>query len=189
MAGVGVYRELLIESLAEAVGLTAAKLEKMLGHDKSGDRNVQIPAGGLHGRAVRPMSGQPSVIRHAITLLLNDPQAGQKVDIEKLARVSRKGTDLLQSLIETVQAEPNITTAGLLERYRQDDQGRHLGKLAASEMPMDDDFDAAAELADCVGQLAMAGRKERITFLIEKQTLSGLSDDEKAELQELLKAA
>ena len=186
---VGVYRELLIESLAEAVGLSAAKLEKMLGRDKSGERNVQIPAGGLHGRAVRPMSGQPSVIRHAITLLLNDPQAGQKVDIEKLARVSRKGTDLLQSLIETVQAEPNITTAGLLERYRQDDQGRHLGKLAASEMPMDEDFDAAAELADCLEQLAVSGRKERITFLIEKQTLSGLSDGEKAELQELLKAA
>ncbi len=186
---VGVYRELLIESLADAVGLTAAKLEKMLGRDKSGERNVQIPAGGLHGRAVKPVSGQPSVIRHAITLLLNHPQAGQKVDVEKLARVSRKGTDLLQSLIETVQAEPNITTAGLLERYRQDDQGRHLGKLAASEMPMDDDFDAAAELADCVEQLAMAGRKERITFLIEKQTLSGLSDGEKAELQELLKAA
>jgi len=186
---VGVYRELLTESLAEAVGLTAAKLEKMLGSDTSGSPNTRTPGSTSKGRARVPTSGQPSVIRHAITLLLNHPLAGLKADIEKLASVSRKGTDLLQSLIETVQDEPNITTAGLLERYRHDEQGRHLGKLAASEMPLDDDFDAAAELADCLEQLAVAGRKERITFLIEKQTLSGLSDDEKAELQELLKAA
>jgi DNA primase len=186
---IGVYRELLIESLAEAVGLTAAKLEKMLGNDRSGGKNVRAPAAGRHTRGQKPMSGQPSVIRHAITLLLNHPQAGLKADIERLASVSRKGTDLLQSLIETVQSEPNITTAGLLERFRHDEQGRHLGKLAASEMPLDDDFDAAAELTDCLTQLAVAGRKERIAFLIEKQTLSGLSDVEKTELQQLLKAA
>jgi DNA primase len=102
-----------------------------------------------------------------------------------LASVSRKGTDLLQSLIETVQSEPNITTAGLLERFRHDEQGRHLGKLAANEMPLDDDFDAGAELADCLDQLALAGRKERIDFLIEKQRHSGLSDEEKTELRQL----
>ena len=92
---------------------------------------------------------------------------------------------MLQSLIETVQAEPNITTAGLLERYRHDEQGRHLGKLAASELPVDEDFDAAAELAECLDQLAVAGRKERVDFLIEKQKVSGLSEDEKSELRQL----
>ena len=182
---IGVYRELLIESLAEAVGLSAAKLEKMLGKDKSGERSTHVAAGGLLARGSKPVSGQPSVVRHAISLLLNHPQAAQKADIERLASVSRKGTDLLQSLIETVQSEPNITTAGLLERFRHDEQGRHLGKLAASEMPLDDDFDAAAELADCLDQLELAGRKERIDLLIEKQKVSGLSDDEKTELRQL----
>jgi DNA primase len=181
----GVYRELLIESLAEAVGLTAAKLEQMLGKGGSGAKRTQTPSSGLHPRGSKPASGQPSVVRHAITILLNHPQAGLKADIERLSSVSRKGTDLLQSLIETVQSEPNITTAGLLERYRHDEQGRHLGKLAASEMPLDDDFDAAAELADCLDQLALAGRRERIDFLIEKQRVSGLSNEEKTELRQL----
>ena len=125
------------------------------------------------------------MVRHAISLVLNHPVAGQSADVEKLADVHRKGTDLLIALIETVQAEPNITTAGLLERFRHDEQGRHLGKLAASELPDDEDFDAAAELAECIDQLALAGRKERIDFLIEKQRLSGLSDAEKAELRQL----
>jgi DNA primase len=143
----GVYRELLVDGLAEAVGLTPAKLEKML--------------------------------------VLNYPEAGRKADVEKLAGVGRKGADLLLSLIETVQSEPNITTAGLLERFRQDEHGRHLGKLAMSVMPDDDEFDAAAELDECLDQLAQAGRKERVEFLIEKQRVSGLSEDEKAELRQL----
>ena len=64
-------------------------------------------------------------------------------------------------------------------------QGRHLGKLAMSVIPDDEDFDAAAELAECLDQLAQAGRKERVDFLIEKQRVSGLSEDEKAELRQL----
>jgi len=181
----GVYRELLVDSLAESVGLTAAKLEKMLG-----DAGSQRP-----GAAHTPPSqrrghrqhgvGQPSVVRHAISLVLNHPAAGQKADAEKIAGIGRRGADLLQSLIETVQEEPTITTAGLLERYRHDEQGRHLGKLAAIELPDDEDFDAAAELAECLDLLAQAGRKERVDFLIEKQRVSGLSEDEKSELRQL----
>jgi DNA primase len=181
----GVYRELLLESLAEAVGLTAARLEKMLGSGQPHGTAGRPAGGGRPVFAPRPAKGQPSVVRHAIALVLNYPEAGRKADVEKLAGVGRKGTDLLQALIETVQAEPNITTAGLLERFRYDEQGRHLGKLAAAELPVDDEFDAAAELAECLDQLAQAGRKARIEFLIEKQKLSGLSEDEKSELRAL----
>jgi len=186
----GVYRELLIEGLAEAVGLTGAKLEKMLAAGQSASDKAK------HGdprAAPRPrpssQSGGPSVVRRAITLILNDPEAGRKLDIEKLAGVQRAGVDLLAALIETVQSEPNITTAGLLERWRHDEKGRHLGKLAAVAVPMDEEFDAGAELQECLQQLALAGRKERIEFLIEKQRVTGLDDDEKFELQRLLEAA
>ena len=185
----GVYRELLVESLAEAVGLTAPKLDKMLGADPSRDTPGKTPASAGRRPATGPRTGQPSVVRHAISLVLNYPSSGLTADVEKLAGLRRKGADLLESLIETVQAEPNITTAGILERFRHDEQGRHLGKLAASQLPVDEDFDAGAELAECLDQLAQAGRKDRIAFLIEKQRVDGLSEDEKAELQELLKAA
>ena len=91
----------------------------------------------------------------------------------------------MHDLIETVQEEPNITTAGLLERWRHDDEGRHLGKLAAIEVPEEEDFDPAAELEACLDQLALAGRRERVDFLIEKQKLSSLTDEEKSELRHL----
>ena len=185
----GVYRELLINSLAAAVGLTATKLEKMLANDNS--RSVSASTRGPTGQTKtgRPVvPGQPSVVRRAISLLLNNPEAGQKLDIEKLAGIQRAGVDLLVALIETVQVEPNISTAGLLERWRHDEKGRHLGKLAAADIPEGEGFDAAAELNECLQQLALAGRKERIELLIEKQRLGGLSDDEKVELTTLYQA-
>jgi len=182
----GVYRELLIESLADAVGLTGVKLEKMLAGRSGGAAGERGDDRAPALRRRRPTgAGVPSVVRHAITILLNNPEAGGKLDPDMLAAVDRPGADLLRALIETVHAEPNITTAGLLERWRHDEQGRHLGKLAAAAVPLEDDFDAGAELADCLQQLALAGRRGRIEYLIEKQKLTGLNDDEKAELRQL----
>lgn len=178
----GVYKELLIESLAESVGLTAVKLEKMIAAGSATERPQPGAAAFPTPRRRPPAASGPSVVRRAITLVLNYPPAALKLDTEKLAGVQRAGVDLLAALIETVQAEPTITTAGLLERWRQDEKGRHLGKLAAANVPEDDEFDPAAELAECLQQLAIAGRKERIEFLIEKQRVTGLSDDEKSEL-------
>ncbi len=183
----GVYRELLVESLATTVGMPASKLDRILGSG-AGEHGPGPRSESQAARSRRTMTvsgGRPSVVRRAITLLLNNPQAGDKLDVEKLAGVNRPGVGLLHKLIETVQDEPHITTAGLLERYRGDEQGRHLGKLAAVELPEEDDFDPAAELMACLDQLALAGRRERIDFLIEKQKLSSLTDDEKSELRQL----
>jgi DNA primase len=90
----------------------------------------------------------------------------------------------LRELIETVQKEPNMTTAGLLERWRNRDEGRHLGKLAAAEVPDDEDFDATAELEHSLDQLAAFRQRERVDNLIKKERVSTLSDTERAELRE-----
>jgi DNA primase len=183
----GVYRELLMGSLADSVGLSAEKLERSMGAAGAGKASIagKPPATKLNRATSRIVAGKPSVVRRAITLLLNHPDAGGNLDVELLADISRPGIDLLQQLIETVHAEPNITTAGLLERYRHDEEGRYLGRLAAAEVPADEEFDAAAELHECLDQLAVAGRRERVDILIEKQRLSSLSEEERAELRAL----
>ena len=99
--------------------------------------------------------------------------------------VQRPGVALLRELIETIKAEPNITTAGLLERFRNHEQGRHLGRLAAVELPMDEGFDCAAELTAALSQLSREAVRDRFNFLVEKQRDSSLSDAERAELREL----
>jgi DNA primase len=184
----GVYRELLTERLAEAVGLSAAKLDALFSKDQETGRGRRSARGIAGIRSTRsPLQsgvGKPSVVRRAITLLLNNPQAGQGLNLEELAGVTKPGTDLLRELIETVQAEPNITTAGILERWRNREEGRHLGKLAAVEVPDDEDFDASAELEESLAQLAAYRQRERMDSLVKKEGLSSLSDTERAELRE-----
>lgn len=180
----GVYRELLTERLADSVGLSSTKLTALLAKGEREIRGFQPSVGIANVRKSRAGRGKPSIVRRAITLLLNHPQAGQKLDIEKLAGVSKPGTDLLREIIETLQAEPNMTTAGILERWRNREEGRHLGKLAAVEVPDDDDFDATAELEQSLEQLAAFGQRQRVDNLIEKERLSTLSEAERAELRE-----
>ena len=182
----GVYRDLLLGSLAERVGLSTEKLERSIAGEPNDRKEAGRPVVSLSRRMRNSTgAGKPSVVRSAITLLLNHPAAALDLDVEKLAGVNRPGIELLQQLIETTQVQPNITTAGLLERWRNDPAGLHLGKLAAVEIPGDDDFDPAAELQDCLTQLAAAARREHVGLLIEKQRVSALSEDEKAELRQL----
>lgn len=184
----GVYRELLTERLAEAVGLSASKLHALFSKDQETGRGQRYARGiaGIRSARSRLQSGvsKPSVVRRAITLLLNNPEAGQALDVEKLAGVTRPGTDLLRELIETVQADPSLTTAGILERWRNREEGRHLGKLAAVEIPDDEDFDASAELEHSLDQLAAYRQRERMDNLVKKEGLSSLSEAERAELRE-----
>jgi len=182
----GIYRELLIETLADTVGLPVQKFSEILKKDTHNNQKATVAAGQQRRSTQKVAHGAgPSIVRRAITLLLQQPQAGETIDIERLAGVSRPGISLLHDLLETVQAEPDITTAGLLERWRNHEEGRHLGKLVMTELPADSDFSPAAELADCITQLALAGVRERINFLIEKQRLESLTADEKDELRTL----
>ena len=185
----GVYRELLLEKLAGVVGLAAGKLESIMGGTTArAGRSGAAPATRLRPQAAT-QAGKPSLVRRAITLILHEPAAAERIDIEKLAGVAKPGIDLLHDLVETIQSHPNISTAGLLERFRNDSEGQHLGKLIGVELPGSDEFDTAAELADCVARLALAARRERIDLLIEKQRLENLSAAERDELRELTRGS
>jgi DNA primase len=185
----GVYRELLTERLAETVGLPTHKLENILSRD-AGPTASKATAQATRMRS-KPSAGggNPSIVRRAITLIVHHPEAAANIHVEKLAGVAKPGVDLLHDLIETIQSEPSMTTAGILERFRNHAEGQHLGKLAALEMPAGEDFDAAAELADGIAQLALSARRDRIENLIEKQRLGTLTAAERDELRELTRGS
>ena len=181
----GVYRELLLDDLAERVGLAQQKLAQLL--LKQGGKRSHSKRGSFSDRPVRATHtpGRPSLVRRAMTLLLHQPSAAAGLDPGAIAGLDRPGVGLLRQLVETVHSEPNISTAGLLERFRNHEEGRYLGRLAARETPFDDDFDVAAELAYCWRQMGIASNRDRISFLIEKQKLEPLSEAELRELREL----
>jgi len=180
----GVYRELLTARLAEAVGLSAAKLEALFSREEHAGAGPGIrPPAPPRPSPRAGAANRPSVVRRAITLILHTPQAALELDATLLADVERPGARLLHDLIETVHEDPDITTAGLLERWRHDSEGRHLGKLAATELPGGDEFDPRPELAECLARLRRGAERDRIAYLIEKERLGALSEDQRQELR------
>ena len=171
--------------MGESFGLYRIQPTAPAEYQATNPRPAAPEAAGKRRAAPRHTGGRPSVVRRAITLVLHFPEAARRLDAESLAGVSRPGTELLRELIETVQREPDITMAGLLERWRNHEQGRHLGKLAAVELPSPEEFDPAAELAQCLQQLARAGARDRVQILVEKQMLGSLTEDERSELRQL----
>jgi DNA primase len=180
----GVYRELMTGRLAEKVGLPVDRLDTLMSA-RPAESSRARDSGTAMRRAGRVVAGTPSLIRRAITLVLHNPRAALDLDPAVLDGISRPGAGLLKSLIETVQLEPDITTAGLLERWRNHEKGQHLGKLAAVEMPDHEEFDASAELVECLRQVVASGARQRIDFLIEKQKVTPLSEAERSELRQL----
>ncbi|MBS0376614.1 MAG: DNA primase [Proteobacteria bacterium] len=181
----GVYRELLVDRLAREVRMPAPRLAGLLG--------LGAPAGAAPGPAapVRPrtarLSGRGSLASQAIARVVQQPAAAREVrHPEGLRLAGDRALDVLAELIEMAQSEPHLSSAQLVERWRDRPEHERLAELAALPLP---DLGAEAtgrELAAAVERLtAQAGPERRLDELIEKAANEGLSDEEKQELREL----
>ena len=97
-----------------------------------------------------------------------------------------RGLDVLADLIETAQASPQLSSAQLVERWRDRAEHARLTELAAAPLP---DLDVAAVSRELVASitrlLSEAGPERRWNELIALAESTGLSDEEKRELTEL----
>ncbi len=177
----GVYRELLIGQVAETIGVSGDALEREL--EKS---VVSPPSAG--GRVVAddagPAAGRPrgTLIRRAIGLVLNYPSIVAKLaEIPDLSGVDQPGARLLHRLLETVVENPDIVPAQLLERFRDDSEGRHLGRLL-DNAPLDAEDAAAAVLQEMLQRIVVEAKKRRLQVLVSR---SSLSSEERAEIRQI----
>ena len=177
----GVYRELLVAQLADRIGLKPDRLETLL---DTPPRSTPPPNSQVESR--HPVSGRRSTLmRKAIGLILHYPAVGAGVSgIPGLAEVAQPGVRLLRQLLDAVAENPGITTAGLLERFRSDPEGRHLGRLL-EKTPLDSEEAAAQVLSDNLRRIVAAYRKERLGVLLARDT--ELQPQERTELEDLLK--
>ena len=85
----GVYRELLVEGLAERVGLAAPKLKALLlkGADP-GKHGAAVGGTQLRKNLGQKSQGRPSLVRRAITLLLHRPRVPRPTPIPAAWRPS-----------------------------------------------------------------------------------------------------
>ena len=104
----------------------------------------------------------------------------------ELASLDLLGIPLLLELLEVAQSSPDITTAGLLERWRDRSEHPHLLGLTSVEGLVSDDA-APAVLEDTLRRLThKEGVGRRAQALLLKARREGLDEGEKVELRTLL---
>jgi DNA primase len=173
----GVYRELLTERLAGEVGMSQSRLESLL---QGGAPAPQIPPAGR-----RPSRSRPSLVRQALRLLLNFPELGAALNRPAgLDAAEQRGVPLLLEVLEITAGKPDISSAGVLERFRDRPEGRHLETLLTEEVLIGPDA-AARELEDSLARIVWAAEQQRLAALINKAAETGLGAHEKEELRRL----
>jgi DNA primase len=134
----------------------------------------------------RSSKTQPSIIKKSIMLILNYPEAAKNIKHHDFKDYKKPGIKILLKLIKTTQEESNINAASLIERWRDDDEGKHLAKLAINLFPDNPEFDASKELNDSLVQITKNFYSERINFLIKKQSKNELTEKDKNELNQMI---
>jgi len=127
-------------------------------------------------------------VRYAISLLLSDPALVKFIDnFEQIALSELPGSDLLTTLIETIQESPQINAAALLERWRNTKFEAPLTHLMKWQPETDDEDVLRCELQDCLRQIRKRANEIKIEKMIHKARTVGLNDQETEEYAFLIR--
>lgn len=135
----------------------------------------------------RQKAHQPGTMKplhRAIALLLQHPRLAQ---LENLPQgwdlADNQGIAILRQLLETLRANPHLTTAMLIEHQGDDTIRRHLGKLAVTPLVVFDD--ESEQFLGCLKRLAAQARQEATSNVRNKLRPSDMTEEEKALLRRL----
>jgi len=185
----GVYHELLLERLAQEVRMPAGRLAELLRTKAPGARAAGPAASPTRSRPARSAGRQP-LLTQAIMLVMHHPGAASAITgLPTWLDVDQKGFPVLRELLETAHSEPKLTTAQLVERWRERPEGGRLAELAGEESLVADAKAAARELASLLERIGRElGPERRLNELIELARERRLSPAEQKEFQGLLGA-
>jgi DNA primase len=200
----GIYRELLIDELAQVVRMAPERLSDALNvEDAKPLRGEARSTQGMQVERTAPtphVPGRGTLVRQAIHLLVHFPRIAGAVEggqsesympdalIDALSSISLPGVPLLAQLLTELKEHPVATTGALLERWRERSDGKSLAKLATLELVGRDAESAAQELQGALKRLVEEGEPaQRRDQLLTKHRTQGLTETEKLELQALLR--
>ncbi len=184
----GVYRHLMLDRLAQLARMERDALERMLGGETAATTNVPAAPDRQERPKAAPARHQPSLVRSAISLLLQRPALAQLAEEpQRLARLELPGSALLAEMLDLLRQRPHLSTAALLEHWRGSEQGKHLFALAQRDMLLSaEQDDLEREFSDTLARLTQVLRQQRLRELGQKD-LRELTEEEKIEWNQLLK--
>ena len=159
----GTYRDLMRERLETVIKIPVRLAE---------------PEPSKPARPVGLAQVRRTLPRYAISLLLARPALAQQLDANELEiyrQIDMPGLPLLIELIEIFKENPHLTTASILERYRDSETGTILAKLAQAELLLDD----ALFEAEFFGNMEKIRRLYFDRYLYDKAARGELSTQER----------
>ncbi len=167
----GAFRDLMRDELKRRTGVSG---------------RMPRPAAVERGGVSREMQRTP--LRTAIGLLLQNPRLVEALQPPYVfSALDLPGIALLGELMELCRRRPEANTAMLLQHFEGREDQAALSRLATQTWPLE----RAQEQAEFLGAVAQLNRQffaRRVEELSRKQVEGGLSDDEKRELRDALKA-
>jgi DNA primase len=187
----GVYRDLLIDRLAESIKLTSARLNQIWFNEVT-DLAGNHLSGALPNPVERRPPGRPrdggggkGLVTKAVKLVVHFPAIAAKISgaqLSQLEMTDDPGSRFLFELLDQLQQEPAPNTAVLLERWRERPEVVRMRALAGEEMLGLEESSAALDLTAAIETLALEPTVRRYDELMAK---GDLTDDERTELKEL----
>lgn len=206
----GIYRDLMLQKASELIQIHPEKLNipiEQTTQKKIVKKNVplksfrELP---LEHQAMvcllhKPALSQSITLSHEalrsftlkdINLLITGieslkPHSPSSNTLEKLIQQQDflKDIELLIEMIELSKAHPHLTLAGMIEHWRETPHKQLLEKLSQQKSELHNNIDQ--EFGDAIQQLYQRLDEQRIEFLIQKATLTPLTEEEKQELRNL----
>jgi DNA primase len=189
----GPYRELLLDRLAAAIGVSAERFLTIVGPMNAAESPAPRGSSEQTQRPARTAysTGRGGLVRQAVQNLLHFPVIAARLavtDREALNTVDEPGVDVLRELLDTLRTQPALHTAQLLERWRDQPLGERLARLAAEPSILADETAAGDEMVTAVRRLVQGVPNAELDALIAKERQGGLDAPERERLRELLRA-
>jgi len=182
----GAFGDLMKQRLTELTGVGA----------RASSPETHVPVQRAHTGASTG-GAKPSVVRTAITLLLQRPSVALALPTAlHFASLEQPGVELLVEMIELVHQRPDISTGLILEHFAARPEAAALTKLAMARavestaitmvdtQALDDDEKRQETFLDAVSRLETQAIQQRIEGL--QKRLPELVEAERQELRELL---
>lgn len=173
------FKDLLIEELSSLVGLSQQHLESKISSDAENKRPAIKQAKPVRGQQV-----SNNKTRIAIALLIQNPALAKTHKVPPdFEHAFTKGLPLLYTLQQTIDSNADISSAALLERFRETEHEAALNKLAYLQTPETENTDNLSEVyGDVIKRLFSEDRDEYLNHKINNN--EALTNEE---LEEYLK--
>lgn len=164
----GIFQQMMRDELAKRAGIAT---QKSMNKGVISKRGIQ---------KARP----PSMLRLALALLIQQPKLACLIQ-EPLPQLELRGYSLLCEMIQIAQQQPNLSTGGLLEYWRDREEMKTVVALANIEH-MTPEQGLEQEFLGAIAQLRKLGQQQAIERLLAKANQSTLTLAEKQLLAQLI---